>query len=310
MAFFWGYDEDGNKKYYDTTSNKVTMTPVYDESADVTTSSTLTINSLEDEMAYYGMTPEEIQAVMNKINGLDNAQSATKPITVTDPKTNETKTYTDGTLVSNSALSLKNTTLFQQSMVEIEKGKLSAMNLQNEIQKNQLDMMDYNLVMQSQLLGALNDLTTATKNQKLTTGTINVNPSVHIDTTAIAESTQTIADATVALSESATVQKEHYDFLKNGSETLKDSSNKVIKPREVEAKNNAENHIYKNAENTHDHQGAMLDVLNHLNNSGVGGGNGGGSDKDDLIGILNNLVSFNFEEWKREHNFAIFKENT
>lgn len=308
MAFFWGYDENGNKKYYDTTSNKVTMTPVYDESADVTTSSTLTINSLEDEMAYYGMTAEEIQAVMNKINALDTAKSEPEPITYTDPITNQTKTSINGSLVSNSAQSLKNTTDFQKATLEIEKQKVQAMNLQNEIKKKQLDMMDYNLIMQSQILGALNDLTTATKNQNLTTGTINVNPSVHVDTTAIAESTKTIADATVALSESATVQKEHYNFLKNGSETLKDSKGKVIVPREISALNNAENHIYKNAENTHDHQGSMLEVLNYLNTAGVGGGNGGGSDKDDLLAIFDNLVSFNFEEWKREHNFTIFKE--
>lgn len=80
MAFFWGYDEDGNKKYYDTTSSKLTLTPIYDEDNDVTTSSTLVINSLEDEMAYYGMTPEEIQVVMNKINGVSNLDSEPKEL--------------------------------------------------------------------------------------------------------------------------------------------------------------------------------------------------------------------------------------
>ncbi|MDD2896912.1 MAG: hypothetical protein PHG81_12920 [Aliarcobacter sp.] len=250
MAFFWGYDEDGNKKYYDTTSNKITMTPVYDESEDVATSSTLTINSLEDEMAYYGMSPEEIQTVMNKINGLDDVQSATKPITITDPLTNQEKTLTDGTLVSNSAQSLKNTTLYQQSMVELEKGKLQAMNLLNEIQKKQLDMMDYNLIMQSQILGALNDLITATKNQKLTTGTINVNPSVHVDTTALSEATQKIADGVdnqtatnQKIVENLTKKNEHYDFLKGGHPDLKDSSGNAIIPREIEAKKNAEQYI-------------------------------------------------------------------
>lgn len=306
-------EEEADKLRYSTDSRG---NVVYSGSVGVSLFDSL--KTLDEQLSFWGFSDTEVNHIMNKINNVNTAKNEPEPVTYTDPITKQTKTSTNGSLVSNSALSLKNTTDFQKATIELEKGKLQALNESNRIEQMKLvASLDSNrtneasqilaseqYIVLTHILSSLKEIKTALTNQEFTGG----NTTVHVDTTAIAQSTKTIADATVALSESATVQKEHYDFLKNGSETLKDSKGNVVVPREISALNNAENHIYKNAENTHNHQGAMLEVLNHLNTAGVGGGNGGGSDKDDLIGILNNLVSFNFEEWKREHNFAIFKE--
>ncbi len=198
-------------------------------------------DTLFDVLSRAGYSPERItEIVKEKYDNFERLDSIAKSVTYQDYLTKENKTSTDGSLVSNSAQALKNNTTYQNLKIEIEKNRNVLMSEHNELLKKSLQISDYNLVMQSQILGALNDLTTATKNQNLTTGTINVNPSVHVDTTAIAESTKTIADATVALSESATVQKEHYDFLKNGSDSLKDTNGNKIVPQEVQAKINAE----------------------------------------------------------------------
>lgn len=278
--------------------------------------------TVEDELAFYGFSTSEIENIVNKFNAVSDSSSTVDPVTTTNPATGETSTNVNGSLLSNSAKAFKANSDYQKARLETEKLKITAINESNRIAQAQLiATLDSNrtkeatLIMLGEQYLQTDRLIDAIKNQKLTTGTINVNPSVHVDTTAIAQSTKTIADATVALSESATVQKEHYDFLKNGSESLKDSKGNAIVPREISAKNNAENHIYKNAENTHDHQASMLEVLNHLNgmsNVGNGSGNGSGSgdSNDDLLSVLDRLVSFDYEKWKNEHNFTVFKENT
>lgn len=225
MPVLVGY-ANGNKYYYNSEgSGGVTISVPEDGDGDGV-SSNLVINSLEDEMAYYGMTPEEIQNVMNKINGVSSLESNPKPATITDPTTGNTITNPNGSLLSNSAQSLKNTTEFQKATIEIEKQKLQAMNTQNEIQKKQLDMMDYNLIMQGQIFSQLADLnanlikqTTAISNQTLKT-------TVNVDTTELSKANAKIA--------------EYYDFQKNGSSTLKDSNGNQIIPQEVQAKINAE----------------------------------------------------------------------
>ena len=206
--------------------------------------------TLEDQLSFWGFSDTEVQNVMNKINNVNIAKSEPEPVKYTDPTTQETKTNTNGSLLSNSAQSLKNTTDFQKATIELEKGKLQALNESNRIEQMKLiASLDNNrmneasqilaseqYIVSTKILDSLKEIKTALTNQKFTGG----NTTVHVDTTAIAESTKTIADATVALSESATVQKEHYDYLKNGSDTLKDSNGNKITPREVQAKINAE----------------------------------------------------------------------
>lgn len=172
-----------------------------DEVFDVT-SSTLSNITLEDEMAYYGMTPEEIQAVMVKINAVSSLDSNPKTVTTIDPATGNQVESSNGSLVRNSAQSLKNTTEFQKATIELEKKKLQAMNFANEIQKKQLDMMDFNLIMQSQMLGAINDLieqtkklTSATANQKLSPTFQAGSTTVNFDTKSITDTLKNMTDS-------------------------------------------------------------------------------------------------------------------
>ncbi len=203
--------------------------------------------TVEDELAFYGFSTSEIENIVNKFNAVSDSSSTVDPVTTTNPATGETSTNVNGSLVSNSAKAFKANSDYQKARLETEKLKITAINESNRIAQAQLiATLDSNrtkeatLIMLGEQYLQTDRLIEAIKNQSLTTGTINVNPSVHVDTTAIAESTKTIADATVALSESATVQKEHYNFLKNGSDSLKDTNGNKIIPQEVQAKINAE----------------------------------------------------------------------
>lgn len=196
--FFHGYDNEGNKIYYDTTSNKITQRPIYDD-IDLESnlaSSAIQYNLLDDVLGVYGLTLEEIKylkATMTSVNSMPNSVSV------------------DGTgqasLLSTMAQSLKNNTDYQKAHIEIEKTKLTTMTASNDIQKKQIDMMDYNLLMSSQILSSMQDLKTAIENLNLTTGEIKVNSSVHVDTTKIEESTKVISESIEALASSATSQK-------------------------------------------------------------------------------------------------------
>ena len=253
MSFTYGYDENGNKIYFDSTSHKITMQQVI---GDEPISEKLLPRTLQEDLAIIGFDQTEITNIMNKINKVGESSSAPTPVSTKDPTTGTTTTNVNGSLVSNSAQSLKNNTEYQKAKISIEQSKLSLMSAQNEIQKKQLDMMDYNLLMQGQVYEQIFELnknikaqTTAIENQKLTAD-VNVSPSVTIDTTALATATQTLASgvedqkATNAkLVEKLDKQIEHFDFMKDGTTELKDSNGNQIKPREVEAKANAEKHI-------------------------------------------------------------------
>lgn len=249
--FFWGYDEDGKKKYYNTNSNKITMTPVYDEAP---LSETIVLPTAEKQLKNYGYTDAEVLEIQKRLKDANSINSTVS----------ETSTNPNGSLVSNSAQSLKNTALYQKASLQIEKNKLDAMNSSNEIKKKQLDLMDYNLTMQGQIYSqlfelneALKALTIATKEQKFVGG----DTSVHIDTSKLTEANTKIAQgvenqiATNAkLVENLTKKNEHLDYLKNGSDSLKNSKGDVIKPREVSALNDAEQHIDIKSLNTFDSQ--------------------------------------------------------
>lgn len=93
--------------------------------------------------------------------------------------------------------------------------------------------------------------------------TSTVNNTINMDTTKIEESTESIKTATETLAsgvtdqiatneklvEKANVQIEEINFNKTGSDTLIDSSDNKIIPREVKAHNNAEYAIYKKMDN-------------------------------------------------------------
>lgn len=109
-------------------------------------------------------------------------------------------------------------------------------------------------------------------------------------------------------------KNEHLDFQKDGISTLKDSSGNVIKPREVQAKNNAEHNIYKTAENTYNWKDSTEETLNHLDDSlnGSGAGEGGiGLDEASLFKLLDKFLLHNKDVYATENTSKIFKkENT
>jgi hypothetical protein len=210
--------------------------------------------TLEDQLSFWGFDGTEIQNIMNKINAVDALKSIPTSVTTTDPLTNQPKTNVNGSLVSNSAQSLKNTTEFQKATIELEKQKVQSMIEANRISQMKLvSTIDSNTlqeasqilaaeqyIVSTQILDSLKDIKTALTNQKLTS-------SVNIDTTKLVEANQTIASgvenqlATNAkIVENLTKQNLHYDFLTKGVSTLKDSNGNAIIPQEVQARINAE----------------------------------------------------------------------
>lgn len=229
--FFYGFNENDEKIYYDTRSNKITMKQLFDEEP---VSENITFNSLDEELKYIGFNDSEIAKILTKMANIDNTNSNIEPVTSTNPTTGQTTTNPKGSLVSNSAQSLKNTTLYQESRMATEQAKLSLMSSANEVQKKQLDMMDYNLMVQGQILGALYDLN---KNlEKLTTASSSTKEPIEGINQNLGELRGTLSSIN---SKFSTVEK-HYGFLKDGHPDMKDSNGNVIKPREVEAKKNAE----------------------------------------------------------------------
>lgn len=131
-----------------------------------------------------------------------------------------------------------------------------------------VEYQDYNLIMQSQLLEQtinlntnVEALTKATKEQQLQLNADTVSMgNLSIDTQGIVNAiTQGVTDqvATNAkIVENLTkqntyidIKSEHLEFAKNGTPDLKDSEGNPIKPREISAKNNAENFIDKESIN-------------------------------------------------------------
>lgn len=241
-----------------------------DSSGNVTYSGSVGITAfkkpetLEEELEFYGFSSSEIQNIINKINTVSSTSSNVPTVTTTNPSTGQSVTNEKGSLVSNSAMAYKANTDYQKARIETEKLIITAMNEANRIAQAQLIASldsnyasDANLQVNAEILNNLinlnhniKSLTTATKEQKLTTGDINVNPSIHVDTTKLTEANTKIAEgvenqiATNAkLVENLTKKNEHLDYLKNGADSLKDTNGDVIKPREVEAKINAEKHI-------------------------------------------------------------------
>lgn len=269
--FFVGTDENGNRVFYNTTSSKVSFSEATEQQVQDalnTSSNNIKYNSLDAELRSYGFTDEQINSIQVKINSVDNGKSTAEPFTYTDANGAQ-KVNSNGSLVSNSAQSLKNTTDFQKAMLEIEKAKLVSMNASNATQRSILDMHENNLIMQSYVYTelvnntkALHDLKVATENLKLsptyqagqinvtvpdfdipapvvnvTAPDVNVNPTVqvasptvNIDTTAIANATNA---SNQALTDSLTAQT---TAITNQTNVIKTSEDAKL----VEMKNHIE----------------------------------------------------------------------
>ena len=105
-------------------------------------------------------------------------------------------------------------------------------------------------------------------------------------------------------------KNEQLDFEKDGVPTLKDSSGNVVKPREVKALNNAEQTIYKTAENTYNWKDSTEQTLNHLDgalNGGSGTGEGGiGLDEVNLLKLLDKFLSHDKTVYSTENTSKVF----
>lgn len=161
---------------------------------------------------------------------------------------------------SNSHTARFTTAIDNQNKLLEEQNKFSAEH--NNLLKEQIKMQSTQLAQQSKRNEILNNLVNSmaillneslTKMQELTETLANknmsptVNNTVNLDTTKIEASTQTISTAineiktaNQSIAEVGQLKKEEIEFNKNGNPELKDSNGTVIKPREANAKRNAE----------------------------------------------------------------------
>lgn len=139
----------------------------------------------------------------------------------------------------------------------------------NSLKKAVEDTAYTNTLVQSQILEALQKIEEAITKKETTinaTGGVNVS----LDTSPIVESLNSMKENQVQTNEKIVegienqkltnnkivenLQKknEHLDFLKDGNESLKDSNGNIIKPRDIEAKKNAEKYIEQKETNETD----------------------------------------------------------
>lgn len=165
-------------------------------------------------------------------------------------------------LKSSAVSAIKNTEQLLKSQ-DVNTSMLSA--LKESIEKSSSN----NILMQGQILEAIQALTTATQNQKLQAsfGDVSVNmntEALNANTQKTAEAIQKIATANekIALGQESQIstnvkiveniekKNEYLDFQKDGKSDLKDSNGTVIKPREIQAKKDAEQLIEQESTNT------------------------------------------------------------
>lgn len=165
-------------------------------------------------------------------------------------------------LKSSAVSAIKNTEQLLKSQ-DVNTSMLSA--LKESIEESSSN----NILMQGQILLAIQALTTATQNQKLEASFGNV--SVNMNTEALNSNTQKTAEAiekiatanekialgqesqistNVKIVENIEKKNEYLDFQKDGKSDLKDSNGTVIKPREIQAKKDAEQLIEQESTNT------------------------------------------------------------
>lgn len=174
--------------------------------------------------------------------------------------------------IANNALAVKNEISLklleakgveisnQNKLIAILSENLQALNISlatlGTIPKILSDHSEYSVLIQSQILGAIQDLTEATKNQKLSSTFQAGETNINIDTAPLAEANKTIASGVTdqittnaKIVENLLKQNDHYDYLKDGASTLKDTNGVAIIPREVQAKINAEKLIEQESTN-------------------------------------------------------------
>jgi hypothetical protein len=149
-----------------------------------------------------------------------------------------------------------------RSREESSKLQARSMNIQNtanqiKLESNQIKKESNDI--RTSIKESTDNLVTATEEQQMTAdfsaSTISMNMG---DFTTF---NSKLTTATEKISESIEVQKEHFEFIKNGSPDLKDSKGNIIKPREIKALKDAENYLSQKIDNDTDYASLMADFL-------------------------------------------------
>lgn len=164
---------------------------------------------------------------------------------------------------NKSVLELDKNNLIKAQNVYLEnQQKILKATAQSNIRNTQaiLNSQDANTSMLASLKKSIDDLSQIIQEKTTTinaTGGVNVS----LDTEPIVQSLNTMAqnqsttntkivegienqkETNAKIVENITKKNDHLDFLKNGDSNVKDSSGNIIKPREIEAKKNAESWI-------------------------------------------------------------------
>lgn len=342
----------------------------------------IAFGTLSEEMLYYGLPQSFVDGVLQKIENANLVDSIAEPVQVSNGS-GGFFTSSKGSLVSNSAQSLKNTTEYQKARLQLEQVKIKSLNVHNELLKKQIDLQEVALLENAKLNVQLTKLnsnmtlqTKEIKDQQIGITNMTVSPEVNIDVTPLIESNTIIAsgvqnqintntqllldnqakinainslttatenqeislngdislDADFSgLTQSNTIlasgvekqietnnkiienlndKKEHYEFIKNGSENLKDSKGQIIKPREVQAKKQAEDSILTKDKNTFDTQDLIVGPLNNvlekeaLKDSETSSGFG----DIELSSILGNILNYDLSKFDKEYSSLLFEK--
>lgn len=230
--------------------------------------------TLVNELGYVLKTPPV--ANENTVQAVPSESTTLPDVTNDSTATNMIEALQQNSVNSNSHTARFTTAVDNQNKLLEEQNKFSAEH--NNLLKEQIKMQSTELAQQSKRNEILNNLVNSmailqseslikmqeltetlanknmspTVNNNVATPTVNVsaptvNNTVNLDTSKIEASTQTISNAineiktaNQSIAEVGQLKKEEIEFNKNGNPELKDSNGTVIKPREANAKRNAE----------------------------------------------------------------------
>lgn len=159
-------------------------------------------------------------------------------------------------ILNNNLIALNGTLA---SLLQAKNSELINQNQSNAILNDNLLALNKSMATLATLPKVTAEVNTSPK-RVITTGSSTSNEALGTLAEGVADQIATNAK----IVENLTKKNDHLDFLKDGTTELKDSNGNQIKPREVEAKNNAEHHIDKEALNTFDSQN-LIDALESAN---------------------------------------------
>lgn len=245
-----------------------------------------------------GLTSSEVSRFKEKLLNKHLDELDNEVITPTEPTTSP---FLSQMMLSNSMGKSRETReiLMAHATSEYMKTDIQIRLKELELKQSELSMREASLILQADELAATQRLTNATER-------VNMN---------LGELRGSLASMNTKLKSVS----DYYDFQKEGTTDLKDSNGKQISPREAQAKNNAEQHIYKDAQNTFNHYETGKTLFEDLEKMFKGTGTGANSgnaenckypdDETGLLKLLCSLTSFDLDKFASDKNFNIFKES-